>query len=403
MTRRKHYRNIKTAIRKNNLADSYFTCKYLFSPYQACEHGCVYCDGRAEKYYVQGDFERDIVIRKNQPEILRKELKKLRERGSILIGSGISDPYQPVETEEKLMRSAADVLAEFSFPVSIMTKSSLAMRDLDIWKKIHQKNGFVLMVSIAFTDERLREIFEPSASPIVDRLDMLRQFKAAGCYTGVLAMPMLPGIADSIDDIQTLSEILESIGVDFVLPGTLTLRPGKQKQFFFDALRKHYPENVENYTRMYGQNKPSGSPLPAVSRDFYRKFECVVSKTSLHQIIPHYVYRDHFPIYDEVYILMSHMISLYSQRGISVQPLKDALTRYTLWLKTEKKEYNRRRSWLFQYLENKFRRMIETGEINEILQNEKLTLFLQGVVIERKLLNYRELTLRDASQFLTIP
>ncbi|MCD4653373.1 hypothetical protein K8T06_05510 [bacterium] len=395
MTRRKHYRNVKKTIRKNNLADSYFTCKYLFSPYQACEHGCVYCDGRAEKYYVEGDFERDIVIRKNQPEILRKDLTKLREKGTILIGSGISDSYQPVEKEEKLMRYAAEVLTDFNFPVSVMTKSSLILRDLDIWQKIQKKNGFILMVSLALTDERLRGIFEPAASTIEDRLDMLRRFKAAGCFTGVLAMPFLPFIADSIDDIKKLSEKLESIGIDFILPGTLTLRPGRQKQFFFNTLRKYFPEFVNKYKKIYGLNKPSGSPLPGVTRDFHRKFESVFSKTPIHQNIPHYIYRNHFPLYDEIYILMSHMISLYSRRGTSVEALQDAFYRYASWLKTERKEYNRRRSWHYQYLENRLRTMIDTGEIYEIIKNEKLTIFLQQVTLERKQFNYLELTLTD--------
>ena len=102
----KHYRYVKKILRKNNLAGSFMCGRYSFSPYMACSHGCVYCDGRAEKYWVEGDFEKDIVVRKNLPELLSVELPKLRETATITIGSGISDAYQPPEIEEELMRRA---------------------------------------------------------------------------------------------------------------------------------------------------------------------------------------------------------------------------------------------------------------------------------------------------------
>ncbi len=150
---RKHHKTIKKALRKRDLVDPYFVSKYSFSPYQACRHGCLYCDGRAEKYYVEGDFERDVVIKENLPILLEKELDRLREPGTICIGSGISDPYQPVEEEELIVRECARILAKRDLPVSVMTKSSLIRRDLDLWCEVNRKSRFTLMVSLTTTDD----------------------------------------------------------------------------------------------------------------------------------------------------------------------------------------------------------------------------------------------------------
>ena len=171
--------------------------KYSFSPYMACAHGCVYCDGRAERYYVEGDFERDIVVRPNLPELLASELPKLRERGFISIGSGISDAYQPIEAENRIMARCAEVLAAHDHPVTLMSKSALALRDLDAWKAVNDRTRFMMLVSLTHADDGTRQVWEPGASSVDDRIEMLRRFSEAGCATGVLAMPLLPEITDT--------------------------------------------------------------------------------------------------------------------------------------------------------------------------------------------------------------
>ena len=139
----------------------------------ACQHGCLYCDGRAEKYYVEGEFDRDIIIRSNLPEVLERELPKLREKGFVSIGSGVSDAYQPVEEQEKLMQKCAEILVQHPFPVTVLTKSALILRDIDLWTKVHERSGFMLVVSLAFADDELRSTFEPGAGTIEQRLTML--------------------------------------------------------------------------------------------------------------------------------------------------------------------------------------------------------------------------------------
>ncbi len=188
-----HFQNqdMKKALKKHPLVDPFFISKYATSPYRACEHACSYCDGRAEKYYVEGDFEQDIIIRRNLPDLLRMELSHLKERGVVHFASGVSDPYQPVEKTELLMKKCAEVILQSDFPASVLTKSSLIMRDIDIWKQVHKKNGFCLLMTITFLDDKHRQIFEPGASSMEERFSTLKAFKERGIPTGVGDVPKL--------------------------------------------------------------------------------------------------------------------------------------------------------------------------------------------------------------------
>ena len=150
---------IKTALRKSREIDHYFGSRYSFSPYRACSHDCAYCDGRAERYYVEGNFSSSIVIRENLPEVLKKDLERLREKGFILAGSGVTDAYQPIEKKEKLMARAAELLAEKGFPAVLVTKSVLPMRDMEIWRKVNDKSRFILLLTICSVNEEERSNF----------------------------------------------------------------------------------------------------------------------------------------------------------------------------------------------------------------------------------------------------
>ena len=390
----KHYRTIKKAIKKSDLANPFMAGKYAFSPYMACQHGCIYCDGRAEKYYVEGDFDRDIVIRKNLPDILREELPKLREKGTIAIGSGISDAYQPIEKEEKLMRACAAIIADQGFPVSIMTKSSLILRDIDLWEKINERAGLCITVSLTFLDDELREIFEPGASPVSERLAVLETCKKKGIHTGVTAMPFLPFISDTRENLDRLFSRLYELGVDYILPGGLTLRPGRQKDLFLGVIKSRFPGLLHNYEKLYSENRPSGSPVSAASKDFFRRVMAVLSRYPIPLNIPHSIYKKTLPSYDSVYILLCHLMELYSHRGIDTKPLYAGLKRYSQWLLEEKKVFNRKRSLTGEYLEDKFKTLLKSGEIFSVFRNEKLAGFISSLVLEDKTFDYVDLKAR---------
>jgi DNA repair photolyase len=390
---RLHRREVKTALRRRDLVDSYFVGKFGMSPYQACAHGCAYCDGRAERYFIEGDFDRDIVIRSNIATVLERDLRGQRERGIVFIGSGVSDAYQPPEAEENLMRSCARILADRALPATVLTKSHLALRDLDVWSEVNRKAGFVFMVSLMTLDDDMRRVFEPHASTIDERLDALSAFKAQGCVTGVAAMPFLPGLSDGDEQIRALAEGLSAVGVDFVLPGGLTLRPGRQKQFFLETLRSFRPDLLRLYERLYAEDRPSGAPLSPYGEGVHRRAAAVFQDAGFPIRMPHAIYRGRLPVYDEIYVLMQHMVDLYVARGRSVRPLRDAQSRYTEWLLARKKVFNRRRSLRPGAIEWELKDMARTGGLGELLANAKLGEFLRAVLLEGQIFDYRRLEL----------
>ena len=388
-----HRKTVKTAIRKNNLSGSFIVGKYRFSPYMACQHGCAYCDGRSERYFVEGDFERDIIARTNLPELIGVEIPKLREKGFITIGSGITDAYQPIERDLELTRKCAEALTEFNSPASIMKKSDLAIRDLNLWSKVGSKAGFLFMVSLTFADDGDRKIFEPGASSVEARIESLIRFKEAGCYTGVLAMPLLPFIGDTDANLDALYTALAATGVDFIMPAGLTLRPGRQKDHFFKVVGKNRPELLLDYEKLYAENRDSGAIVAGYAKRLVERCGAFSRKYDIPFLVPHYVYRDRIHIYDEVNVLLAHMIELYESRGVDTKPLQKSRSGYMAWITEQKKAYNRRRSLSYRKLDWELRDAVSSGKIESIVGNEKLGGFIDKIVIGREIFDYRTLKL----------
>ncbi len=389
----RHYKEVKTALRKGNLANEFNLGKYGFSPYSACQHGCIYCDGRAEKYFVEGEFNKDIVIRKNLPELLAKEMKNLKEPGFISIGSGISDAYQPVEESEQLMKRCAEEIALTDFPVTLLTKSSLVMRDIEAWSEIHRRSGFLLMVSLTFLDDTLRSKFEPGASSVEERLEMIKAFKKAGMYVGVLAMPFIPFISDTEENMKTLFGKLKSLNVDFIMPGGLTLRPGRQKDVFMELVKREYPEHLKGIEEIYKENRQSGNSIYSYRENFNKRTQPILSELEIPIGIPHYVYKNRMPLYDEIYVLLRHMQYLYSVKTVNTKKLDKSVEKYRAWIESEKAEFNRKRKVSYKTVEDKLLNAIISGEISSVIDNEKLSMFLKEVAIERRTFDYTKLKL----------
>jgi DNA repair photolyase len=359
----------------------------------ACGHGCRYCDGRAEKYWVEGDFERDIVVRSNLPRLLREELPRLRERAPIAIGSGITDSYQPLERKQGLMREYAAVLADHALPVSLLTKSSLVSRDIDLWDKVNRRSRFILYMSIATLDETVRRRFEPGASPIAERLETLRAFRKRGMPVGIMAIPLLPCISDGEQDIRALVETLKDTGAALVMPGGLTLRPGRQKDFYMKHLAASYPELVPRYREIYAEDRPSGACTRQYRDGLQARIASATKSAGVPFLLPHALYRGQVPLYDELYLLLQHMAELYSARGVPVAGLKNAVRGYADWLMMKKRIFNRKRSLRQEDLEEETRTLFTNGGAQDLLKNEKLTGFLREVALQRRVFDYLSLSL----------
>ncbi len=367
------------ALHRADFPDSFTHSLYKISPFRGCAHGCRYCDGRAERYFVEGDFEKEIVVRTNLPELLAQELPKLKEKGLVTISSGTTDPYQPIERQARIVRRCGELLVEANLPVSIMTKSSLILEDLDLWKRAAQGAGFLLMVSISTMNEKVREIFEPGASPIAERLETLRVFKSIGAFTGALVMPFLPGISDHEEGMEELYYQLANAGVNFAMPGGLTLRPGRQKQCYLETLSQYDPSLMQSTLEHYREERASGAPLARAQKNLAAKFKKVQSKSQIPWILPYSAYRELIPPHDATRIFLRDLVELYSSRQIGTQRLEQVADRYDSWLLAQRRQFRRKRSLPKDYLESRFREAFSNGELAVVIKNEKLYSFLKKI------------------------
>ncbi|MDD5528067.1 MAG: radical SAM protein [Patescibacteria group bacterium] len=203
----------KSILTKSNLPE----VEYCINPYIGCTHNCVYCYASFMKRFTGhtdedwGDF---LDVRVNSVEVLKKQITSKKKRGDILIGS-VTDSYQPIENKYRLTRQILEVLGGKGFPVSVLTKSDLVVRDIDVLKKIEDCEVGLTITSLG---EGISRIFEPGASIPLKRVNALRVLKENGIRTYAFIGPMLPGITQ----IEEIVKALEG-KVDFVMFETLNL------------------------------------------------------------------------------------------------------------------------------------------------------------------------------------
>jgi len=187
------------------------------NPYRGCEHGCVYCFARPTHAYLGMspgvDFERKLIAKPGAAQLLRKELRsKSYKLRTIAIGTN-TDPYQPIEKRFRIMRQILEVLLEFKHPVSILTKSDLILRDLDLLKELAEHNLVRTMLSITTLDKKLAHAMEPRAPTPQKRFEAVRQLSEAGIPTGTVHGPMIPGLSDH--ELENLMAEARSAGARF--------------------------------------------------------------------------------------------------------------------------------------------------------------------------------------------
>ena len=356
-----------------------------------CSHNCAYCDGRAEKYHFEGDFTKDIKIKSNIVDELENFIPKLRENSPFHISSGISDAYQSLEKKNNITGRCSEILSNYDFHVSVLTKSSLILRDLENWKKVNNRGGFTLQMSLNTLDDSIRKKMEPGASSVQERLETIKTFKEAGCNVGVFMMPLLPGITDTEENINQLLEKLTELKVDYIMPGPLTLRPGRQKDLYMEKVDKYYPHLSKEYADIYSENKISGMPNKSYYYDFNKRVEKAFQNIT--SLPPHYLYKNTMPLYCELNMLLEHMILLYSWKNMDVTNLKKAYKQIHEYLLKEKKNFNKKRSLPSNHIDTNLKFLLQTDSFNNIVDNTKLIDFIKKVVIERKTFDYKTLKL----------
>jgi DNA repair photolyase len=246
----------KTILNHVKQPDTYFGLKYNMNLYRGCQHQCIYCDSRSECYQIE-NFA-DIHVKVNAVDLLADALPRKRVRGTIGFGS-MNDPYMPIERKYKLCRRALEVIAQYQFPVHIITKSDLVLRDIDLLKEINQVYAAVSFTITAADDELARQI-EPGAPLSSARFAAMRQLADAGIHTGVTMMPILPFIGDTEENITALVELAQQSGASYILPWFgMTLRTGS-RDWYYDQLDQRFPGVKQKYVQQFGGRYECNSP-----------------------------------------------------------------------------------------------------------------------------------------------
>lgn len=279
----------RTLLSKPHVADSWFHMNRSLNAYRGCEHGCVYCDGNSEYYHVD-NFYSHIRVKKNASDVLSKELKKLgftsmseletetlwsfldeedakrmaeKVPRKLVIGAcgGVSDGFQQAEREHKVTHRILETLLDFRMPVFILTKSDLVIEYLDLLKEINDVAFVNVVFTITLADDEIQKIFEPKASTSSERFAALKEVRKAGLYGGVMATPIIPTIGDNPENMTQLAQEAKRAIGEFIQFGGMTLKPGRQKDYFMRVIRHRFPDNYDPIEKIYENNNTYGQPI----------------------------------------------------------------------------------------------------------------------------------------------
>lgn len=235
----------RSIISRNDSPDLPFT--QSINPYQGCEHGCIYCYARPTHAYLglsPGlDFETRLFAKENAAQLLRKELSHPAYRCEVISLGANTDPYQPVEREERITRGILEVMWEFRQPVGIVTKGSLIERDLDLLALMAQEGLAHVFVSIGTLDGEIARTLEPRATAPYRRVETVRCLSAAGVPVGVLVAPIIPFLNDK--DMESVLEAVSEAGARMA-GYTLVRLPWEVRDLFKDWLVRHYPLKADH-------------------------------------------------------------------------------------------------------------------------------------------------------------
>ena len=227
---------VKSALVKSRIYD----VDYVINPYVGCTHGCKYCYARFMKRYTGhkepwGTF---VDVKTNIATLVSGELSRKKGKNGLILLSSVTDPYQPIEKKYELTRNCLKHLLRYNRTISILTKSALVTRDIDL---LNQFNECEVGFTITTYDEKLRKIFEPEASPIEQRISALRKLHDQGISTYVFLGPIIPVLTE-----QTLSQLFEKFNegfVDRLLIDKLNIKAGNWPAIR-DTLREYFPEKL---------------------------------------------------------------------------------------------------------------------------------------------------------------
>lgn len=250
---------------RENIAMHFVQAKGILSQnngmniYRGCSHGCIYCDSRSKCYGFTHAFE-DIEVKENAPELLERSLRSKRRK--CMIGTGaMCDPYLPAEKELQLTRKCLELIDRYEYGVTVLTKSNLVLRDLDLLQSINRKTKAVVQMTLTTYDEELCRKLEQNVSTTRERFEVLMRCKELGIPTLVWMTPILPFINDTRENIEGLLDYCLQAGVQGILVFDVgvTLREG-DREYFYQALDRDFPGIRQKYVSTYGNAYDIPSP-----------------------------------------------------------------------------------------------------------------------------------------------
>lgn len=272
----------KTILNKTRRRDPWFLDDYTINPYSGCSFNCLYCYIRGSKYGTH--MEEKLSYKANAAELLEKQLCLRAKKGQygVIVMSSATDPYLQFEKEYQLTRSLLEIILKYKFPVHIITKSDLVLRDLDLLAQIDRegilptdlqgksKHSAFVTFSFSTVDDNIGHIFEPGATAPSLRLDTLKTVINESFLSGVSMMPLLPYITDTGDHLELMFSSFKNAGAKYIFPSTITLfgdGPSDSKTLVMRAVEKHYPQLLPKYQKLF----TNSSQLPAYYNSAFTK------------------------------------------------------------------------------------------------------------------------------------
>ena len=242
--------------------------------YRGCSHGCIYCDSRSRCYQFTYPFE-DIEVKQNAPALLAQALRARRK--PCMIGTGsMSDPYMPCEETLGLTRRCLEIIRQYGFGATVITKSDRVLRDIDLLEAINSETKSVVQMTLTTWDDGLCRILEPNVCTTQRRLEALARLRGRGIPAVVWLTPILPFINDTEENILPILHACADVGVRGIIcfDMGMTLREGN-REYYYAALDRHFPGLKERYIEHFGSAyhvpSPNSRALMRLFRDFCKE------------------------------------------------------------------------------------------------------------------------------------
>ncbi len=250
-----NFHEVRARSALNHVPGGRYGFEWTINPYRGCTHACVFCFARKSHTYLDldagRDFEREIVVKVNVPELLRAELARPSWRRELVALGTNTDPYQWVESRYRMMPEILAALEEAETPVSILTKSPLAMRDVELFERMRERGLRVSVnLSVPTLDEDAWRATEPHTPSPAARLDAVAELRRRGIESGVLIAPLMPGINDSEEQVRPIVDRARKARASFLGGVALHLR-GEVRDVFFGWLKEKRPDLVPRYEKLY--------------------------------------------------------------------------------------------------------------------------------------------------------